>query len=80
VISNRELWACAQHYVTEHGQDAGVVAALRCDELLDAGDYQGARTYQRSLSVSIGCSNRRPAPSIRRTKISLSYREHYVNI
>ena len=42
----RELWACAQHYVTEHGPDAGVMAAFRCDELLDAGDYEGARNYQ----------------------------------
>jgi hypothetical protein len=41
-----ELWACAQHYITAHGDDAGVFAAMRCDELLDAGDYDGARTYQ----------------------------------
>jgi hypothetical protein len=46
VITERELWACAQHYVSQHGQDAGVMAALRCDELLDACDYEGARVYQ----------------------------------
>nr|WP_243415148.1 hypothetical protein [Altererythrobacter segetis] len=45
-ISDWELWACAQHYVAEHGEDAGVMAAFRCDELLDAGDHEGARTYQ----------------------------------
>ena len=46
LLSEWELWACAQHYVTQHGQDAGVVAAMRCDELLDACDYDGARNYQ----------------------------------
>ena len=45
-ITQWELWAAAQHYVTEHGEDAGVIAALRCDELLDAGDHAGARTYR----------------------------------
>jgi hypothetical protein len=46
VISEWELWACAHHDLAEHGADAGVVAALRCDELLGAGDLDGARTYQ----------------------------------
>lgn len=45
MLSEWELWACANHYVTELGEDAGVMAALRCDELLDAGDFEGARTY-----------------------------------
>jgi hypothetical protein len=46
MLSDWELWACAQHYVSEHGEDAGLAAAMRCDELLDACDYEGARTYQ----------------------------------
>ncbi len=46
LLSDWELWACAQHYVTEHGEDAGVMAAFRCDELRDAGDHEGARNYQ----------------------------------
>ncbi len=41
-----ELWACANHYINEHGDDASIIAAMRCDELLDACDYEGARTYQ----------------------------------
>ena len=46
LLSESELWACAQHYVTQHGPDAGVNAAMRCDELFDACDYDGARNYQ----------------------------------
>jgi hypothetical protein len=50
VITDWELWACAQDYVTRHGDDAGVIAAMRCDELLEAGDLAGVRTYRAILS------------------------------
>lgn len=46
LLSEWELWACAQHYVTQHGENAAVIAVLRCDELLEAGEYAGARNYQ----------------------------------
>jgi len=46
MISDRELWACANHFVQMHGDDAPVIAAMRCDELLDQCDYEGARTFQ----------------------------------
>jgi hypothetical protein len=46
LLSNWELWACAQRYIDEHGDSAPVIAAMRCDELLDACDYEGARNYQ----------------------------------
>jgi hypothetical protein len=46
MLSDWELWACANDYVSKHGADAAVVAAMRADELLDACDYQGARNYQ----------------------------------
>ena len=32
--------------MVKHGQDAPIIAARRCDELLDARDYGGARNYQ----------------------------------
>ena len=46
LLADWELWACANHYVVKHGEDAPVIAAMRCDELLDACDYDGARNYQ----------------------------------
>lgn len=46
LLSDWELWACAQYYVTQHGKDAGVIAALRCDALFAEGDLDGARNYR----------------------------------
>jgi hypothetical protein len=46
LLTGWELWACAQHYVTRHGEDAGVIAALRCDALFAQGDLDGARNYR----------------------------------
>lgn len=45
MLSGWELWACANHYITEHGADAPVIAAMRCDELMEAGDLEGARNF-----------------------------------
>lgn len=44
-ITDWELWACAQHYVAEHGEAAAIHAAMRADELLTEGDLYGTRTF-----------------------------------
>ena len=33
-------------YITKHGANAAIKAGLRCDELLDACDFEGARTFR----------------------------------
>ena len=45
MLSECELWACAHHYVKKHDADAPIIAAIRADELLDAGDFDGVRNY-----------------------------------
>lgn len=45
-----DLWACANHYIREHGEDAAVIAAMRADELLAEGDMTGSRTFQAIVS------------------------------
>nr|WP_166175731.1 hypothetical protein [Altererythrobacter segetis] len=62
MISNWELWACANHYITEHGEDAAVIAAMRCDELLDSGDHEGARNYQAIILRINQLLDRPPGP------------------
>ena len=46
MLTNWELWACAQHYIKKHGEDAPIITALRADELLEAADHDGARNYR----------------------------------
>lgn len=46
MLTEWELWACANHYVQQHQLDAPILAAIRADELLVAGDFDGARNFQ----------------------------------
>jgi hypothetical protein len=46
VLAEWELWACAQHYIKRHLDDAPIHAAMRADELLAQGDLEGAKTFQ----------------------------------
>jgi hypothetical protein len=46
MLSEWELWACANHYVQQHQADAPILAAMRADELLASGDLKGARNFQ----------------------------------
>ena len=48
-ISEWELWACAQHYVRLHGEDAPTMAAMRSDELMADGDLAGAKTFRQIM-------------------------------
>lgn len=50
MISEWEIWACANHYVEKHGADAPIIAAMRADELLAEGDLRGSRTFQKIVS------------------------------
>ena len=45
-ISEWELWACANHYVQKHDEDAPIIAAMRVDELFAQGDLAGAKTWR----------------------------------
>lgn len=44
-ISEWELLACAQEYIKQHQANAPIFAAMRADELLEAGDVEGANTF-----------------------------------
>jgi hypothetical protein len=47
VIDDREIWACAYQLIRHYGDGAGLHAAQRADELLAAGDFDGAKTWVR---------------------------------
>lgn len=45
LLTDWELWACANHYVSTHGEDAPIFAALRVDALLAGDDLDGANNF-----------------------------------
>ena len=46
-IEDWELWACAHSLVGKHGEDAGIHAAMRADQLHGEGDLEGAAVWRR---------------------------------
>jgi hypothetical protein len=46
MLTDWELWACANHYISNHQADAPIIAAMRADELMAEGDLTAARNYQ----------------------------------
>jgi hypothetical protein len=49
MIEERELWACASHYLRRHGAEARSVVALRIADLRAGGELEGARVFARIL-------------------------------
>ena len=49
MIDDREIWACANLLIKQHGVDAWWVASQRADELLAAGKMAGHQTFVRIL-------------------------------
>ena len=46
MISNWELWACANSYVGLYHEDASVLAAMRCEGQPEHSDVAVVRTFQ----------------------------------
>jgi hypothetical protein len=46
MISEWELWACANEMIRQHAEDAGTFAAMRSDALFDEGDIGGAKIWR----------------------------------
>lgn len=49
MIEDREIWACANLLLRQHGSKAWNVASQRTAELLAAGDVDGHRTFARIM-------------------------------
>ena len=46
VIPDLDIYRSANVLVTRHGQDAAIHAAMRADELLEAGDLEGYAVWK----------------------------------
>ena len=50
MIDDREIWACANLLLQQHGENAWFVVSRRADELLAQGEVEGHRTFWRILA------------------------------
>ena len=46
MLSEWELWACANHFVNKLGADASIIAAIKVDELIECGELDGAKNFR----------------------------------
>ena len=60
MIEDREIWACANMLLEQHGENAWFVASTRADELLEKGDMAGSRTFVRILDRICELQNMNP--------------------
>ena len=47
MVSEFDIFRSAKLLINQHGQDALIEAALKADELLDAGDFDGQAVWMR---------------------------------
>jgi hypothetical protein len=47
----RDIYATANELIKQHGEDASIHAAMRADELLDAGDMDGQAVWKPILAA-----------------------------
>jgi len=46
MLTEWELWACANEAIKQHAFNAPIFAAMRADELFEQGDEAGAATWR----------------------------------
>ncbi len=61
VIPETDIWAAALLMVKRYKADAMLAAAARADDLLEAGNWQGAATWHRMLDCVERLQSTKPA-------------------
>ncbi len=62
MIPDLDIYRSAQVLVKRHGQDAPIHAAMRADELLEAGDLDGYAAWKRILQAVEELQGTAPKP------------------
>ncbi len=65
MIPDLDIFRSAQVLVKRHGPDAPVHAAMRADELLEAGDLDGYTVWKRILRAVEELQRAEPGPGVR---------------
>ena len=64
MIPDLDIYRSAQVLVKRHGQDAPIEAAMRADELLEAGDLDGCAVWKRILRAVEELQRVEPVPGV----------------
>ena len=59
-----DIYRAAKALIDQHGDDAAIHVAMRADELLDAGDLDGAATWRRIIQVIKELGNTVPSGAV----------------
>ncbi len=62
MTSDLDIFRSAQALIKRHGQDAPIHAAMRADELLEAGDLDGVMVWKRILRAVEELQGTAPKP------------------
>jgi hypothetical protein len=52
--SDLDILRCASLMIRQHGEEAGIFAAQRADELLEKGDYEGKKVWTKIVAAIAG--------------------------
>ncbi len=62
LVSDLDIYRSANVLVKQHGQDAPIHAAMRADELLEAGNLDGSAVWRRILRAIEELQGSEPKP------------------
>ncbi len=65
MTSDLDIYRAANVIIRQHGQDAPIHAAMRADEMLEAGDLEGWAVWKRVLRAVGELQGTEPAPGAR---------------
>ncbi len=65
MVSDLDIYRSAKLLVDQHGEDAGLEAAMRADKLLAAGDMDGKQAWVRIMRAIEAMQRTEPRPGER---------------
>ena len=66
MTSDLDVYRSAHALIQRHGSEAAILAAMRADELMDAGDLDGAAVWRRIVAAIKEMQRVEPGPGERR--------------
>ena len=51
MVTDKDIYRSANELIEQHGEDASLHAAMRADELMDAGDMEGRAVWIRIVKA-----------------------------